>query len=502
MNVGMLDAISLLLTLIGIVVLLRGWERALSRDARLFVLAVLLLGCIHATSNFLEWSMPLLHQWAEMIDRIGDFANILTPVCFFFFLYVILQDEARSVLQQREDELRESQQQLSEAHEELRHYSDGLEEVVQQRTAELQAKHESLEQAFEHQKAMQSQLIESEQLAVLGRLAASVTHEVNNPLGAISAAGRTVSNSVTALSENATNLERLVDDGRFADVLKLLKFAARHASRLSTREQRQARETLIERLTEADIDETREKATLLLKLGIDADADITALSALLGRPDAVSILQWATQLANIRGATEIIEAATSQASKVIFAWRSYLHQAPDRGMSLTDIAQNIDNVLTLYRGQLRRNDVDVERRFETAPPVHCHADEIAQVWTNLIHNAIQAMNGPGKLTVSVHREEEDTVVVSVADTGPGIPENIRDRIFEPFFTSKAASEGTGLGLDIVRNIIHRHHGDIRFETEEGQGATFFVRLPVEQPGASEEGVQPEAESLAGVTPHH
>jgi signal transduction histidine kinase len=109
--------------------------------------------------------------------------------------------------------------------------------------------------------------------------------------------------------------------------------------------------------------------------------------------------------------------------------------------------------------------------------VRCLPDELNQVWTNLVHNALQAMDHKGTLTVGLHRDGGDAVV-SVADTGCGIPEDIRARIFDAFFTTKPAGEGTGLGLDIVRKIIDKHQGRIEVESEVGRGSTFTVRLPI------------------------
>jgi signal transduction histidine kinase len=109
--------------------------------------------------------------------------------------------------------------------------------------------------------------------------------------------------------------------------------------------------------------------------------------------------------------------------------------------------------------------------------VRCLPDELNQVWTNLVHNALQAMDHKGTLTVGLSREGGEAVV-SIGDTGCGIPEEIRSRIFDAFFTTKAAGEGTGLGLDIVRKIVEKHQGRIEVDSEVGRGTTFTVRLPI------------------------
>jgi signal transduction histidine kinase len=115
--------------------------------------------------------------------------------------------------------------------------------------------------------------------------------------------------------------------------------------------------------------------------------------------------------------------------------------------------------------------------------VECLESELNQVWTNLIHNALQAMHNSGALKVSVFAQDGG-VAVSVADNGPGIPEDIKVRIFEPFFTTKPIGEGSGLGLDIVKKILDKHHGRIDLHSEIGVGTTFTVWLPLQQPAES------------------
>jgi signal transduction histidine kinase len=120
----------------------------------------------------------------------------------------------------------------------------------------------------------------------------------------------------------------------------------------------------------------------------------------------------------------------------------------------------------------------VKNYDKTLPRIPAYAAEVNQVWTNLIDNAAQAMDGHGTLSVTTARDG-DCVLVEIADTGPGIPADIQQRIFEPFFTTKPVGEGTGLGLDIAwRIVVNKHHGDLRVESVPGN-TRFQVRLPVE-----------------------
>ena len=132
-------------------------------------------------------------------------------------------------------------------------------------------------------------------------------------------------------------------------------------------------------------------------------------------------------------------------------------------------------VLTLYNNQIKQG-VEVVKHYQDTPAILGYPDELNQVWTNLIHNALQAMNYKGKLELTV-KKEDNYVVISIWDNGKGIPEEIKPRIFEPFFTNKPLGEGSGLGLNIVKRIIEKHGGEISV-TSKPNDTTFLVKLPI------------------------
>lgn len=147
-----------------------------------------------------------------------------------------------------------------------------------------------------------------------------------------------------------------------------------------------------------------------------------------------------------------------------------------RLVALNDL---LEEVLRLIRFELQRQAVQLEMELGELPLVAADPNQVKQVVINLIMNAVQAMHGEGKITLrTAHRG--DAVELAVSDTGPGIPENLRERIFTPFFTTKAEGEGTGLGLHICRNIVNEHGGTIVVESSPRGGATFKVCLPVAQ----------------------
>jgi signal transduction histidine kinase len=154
---------------------------------------------------------------------------------------------------------------------------------------------------------------------------------------------------------------------------------------------------------------------------------------------------------------------------------TYMDQAPVQSV---DVREGLDNTLIILHNKLKRG-VEVVREYaDDLPTIQAYASELNQVWTNIIDNAIDAMAGEGKLIVRT-RTEEEWVVVEIEDNGPGIPQESQSKIFDPFFTSKEAGQGTGLGLNISRNlVVQKHQGQISVKSEPGS-TCFSIRLPLD-----------------------
>jgi signal transduction histidine kinase len=197
---------------------------------------------------------------------------------------------------------------------------------------------------------------------------------------------------------------------------------------------------------------------------------------LLKKADADWILQLAYNLVRLQTNSKNIVNAVERAAKIVFALKSYARYDSSGSKQLETVTDGIETVLELYRNQLKRG-VEVVREYQSVPPIRCYPDELMQVWTNLIYNAIQAMRDRGTLIINVS-EQGDWILVQFTDSGCGIPPEIKAKIFEPFFTTKPAGEGSGLGLDIVKKIVDKHGGHIEVESEPGKTA-FRVWLPAE-----------------------
>lgn len=361
----------------------------------------------------------------------------------------------------------------------LSEYTKNLESLVEQRTIELVERNEILEKNKQHLTKLQDSLVESQRMAVPGRLISGIIHEINSPLGAIGSSNESAREFLETVFYKMPGLCRDITEDSSKRLTELFRVISEKPVRtLSGKEKREIRDKLRRELAEKlpngkDTDKIAEVAVMagieneidnfLDLMKIDADGRICELVGLYVR---------------IIRITDNIGEASRKTADVITALRKYIRKQTEKAAVGIDIRDSIESVLRLYTGKIK-NDVVLEKKFqENLPEIYAFPDELNQVWSNLTDNALQAMNYSGTLTLELSNENGE-IIVKVSDTGSGIPEDKLPRIFEPFYTTKDGADGTGLGLDIVSSIIEKHSGRIDVDSVVGKGTVFTVRLPLD-----------------------
>jgi signal transduction histidine kinase len=346
----------------------------------------------------------------------------------------------------------------------LEEANNTLEIKVEDRTRELS-------EALENLKQTQQELVQSEKMAALGQLVAGIAHEINTPLGAIRSS---VENISAFLTEDMTKLASFLQSLSAKRQLEFFRLLQRIDQPIITsKEKRKYRRALTRKLDMESIKDSEMIADNLVEMGIYDNVE--DFLGLLKDSQSEQILHNAYRLSTLHKSTHTIATASERAAKTVFALKSFARYDNTGEKVPTNLVDTIETVLTLYHNKLKYG-INVVKNYEQLPPVWCYPDELNQVWTNLIHNALQAMDNKGTLTIQLSKRDQ-FAVVNISDTGIGIPDDIQSKIFEPFFTTKPAGEGSGLGLDIVHKIVEKHEGNIEFQSRIGE-TTFTVSIPI------------------------
>ncbi len=349
----------------------------------------------------------------------------------------------------------------------------------------LASAHDALEHAHRHLQETQSQLVQAEKMASLGQLVANVAHEINTPLGAVKSSGESIAQTLQQTLADLAKTLKLLSADEESLFLQLIAGAHNAKEMLNSREERAVRRQVCSQLEQAGVEDAAHKADVLTAL--HAQDQIQQALPLLRHAQANLILGTARAIADIIANTNNITLAVARVSKIVFALKAYSGSSSSSSSSNSneqmiqaDLRQGLEAVLTLYQNQIKQGK-ELVCQFEDIAPILCLPDQLNQVWINLIHNALQAMHQQGTLSLGLRRVGNEAII-SVTDTGSGIPSAILEHIFDAFFTTKPKGEGSGLGLDIVKKIVEKHHGRIEVQSEEGKGSTFLVYLPYERQG--------------------
>jgi PAS domain S-box-containing protein len=354
------------------------------------------------------------------------------------------------------------------------------EQTLRDRTEELKKKNAALEETLNQLNTMHNQLIMQEKMASLGKLSAGMAHELNNPAAAAQRGAAQLQTTFSQLQGIQLRLgEQKLDQKQLDKLVELYRVAKERAERPTEIKAiiRIDRETALEEwLNQQGIDTTGELVPSLVSLGSE-EGDLEALAELFPGDQFSLVIDWLSCMYAIYSLLGEISIGSGRIAEIVKALKTYTYmdQAPVQSV---DLREGLENTLIILHGKLKRGVTVVREYAEDLPVIEAYASELNQVWTNIIDNAVDAMDGEGTLVVRTRREDP-WVVVEIEDSGSGIPEDVQSKIFDPFFTTKGQGDGTGLGLNISRNlIVQKHFGEMSVQSKPGS-TCFTVRLPID-----------------------
>jgi signal transduction histidine kinase len=329
---------------------------------------------------------------------------------------------------------------------------------------------------------VQQTVAQRERLLALGSLSAGLTHELNNPAAAAVRATSSLRDRVAGMRHKLGLIAvGPYDRETLASLIRFQEDAVEHvakAAAMTPMEASDREDEIVDWLDAHDIPGGWDVAPTFVQAGLDVPW-LDQVAASVDQRTLEGAVRWLNYTLESELLMNEIEDSTTRISTLVAAAKQYsqMDRAP---FQTVDVHELLDSTLLMLGRKIGDKITVVKEYDRSLPPIPAYAAELNQVWTNLIDNAVAAMNGEGTLTIRTSRDD-GWALISICDTGPGVPEEIRGRIFEPFFTTKPVGEGTGLGLDISwRIVINKHHGDLSLESAPGD-TRFVVRLPLDPP---------------------
>ncbi|MGB3586635.1 MAG: ATP-binding protein [Tunicatimonas sp.] len=322
---------------------------------------------------------------------------------------------------------------------------------------------------------------QNEKMMALGKLSAGLAHELNNPAAAIVRSSDILRQHMHQTPDNFKKVILIRLEPEQVDAVNDILFSkiSTPPPTLSMMERNNQEDEIAEWLEDQGWDEGYEAAENFVEFGITLD-DLEEMDEIIEGKHTKPVFNWLNNVLITERLVKEIEEASQRISTLIQSVKTYTHMDRSTEKSEADIHQGLNSTLTMLNHKLKQKNIQINKEYaDDVPEIPVYVSEINQVWTNLIDNAVDAMDDKGTLTVRTQANNQD-IRVDIIDTGSGIPPDIQGSIFDPFFTTKAVGQGSGLGLDIVQKIIEQHQGTIKVKSEPGE-TQFTICFPIHSP---------------------
>lgn len=321
--------------------------------------------------------------------------------------------------------------------------------------------------------------LQHEKVSALGQLSAGIAHELNNPASAINRISTELQKRLQ-INYDLTQplLGHALQPQQMQNFVKvLLERQSKSTTKLTAYQRIENEDDILDWLAAHNYPQNKESAETFTDVGFTKD-DLHNIHENFGKDAFSDVLRWLENLLSSQRLLKDLEDASSRISNLVGAIKSHVQMDRANERQPTNIHKDLENTLTLLGYKLRDKQIRVNKAYcNDLKEIPVYIGELNQVWTNIIDNAIFAVEKNGEITIETQCDAHE-VTVKIRDNGSGISSEHISRIFDPFFTTKKVGQGTGIGLDLAQRIVKRHGGEIRVESEPGNTA-FTVRIPTE-----------------------
>ena len=323
---------------------------------------------------------------------------------------------------------------------------------------------------------------QSEKMMALGKLSAGLAHELNNPASAIVRGAASLKQhllSAPKTFKEIIEMKMTLDQVNIVNDMLRTVLNEKHKRILTLMERSELEDEMVEWMDAHEVKNAAEISENFVEFGLKVN-DAEAFKQHIPADYISHIMNWINSNMVTEKMVTDIEEASRRITDLVGSVKNFTHMDQGHDKQYADIHSGIRNTLTMLHHKIHKNNIEVVEHFDTTlPPVKAMIGELNQVWTNLMDNALDAMEGTGKGVLEIKTLKDGAFVeVSIIDNGPGIPEDFKSQIFDPFFTTKEIGKGTGLGLDVVRRIVKQHRGSIKVQSAPGRTA-FIVCFPID-----------------------